>query len=67
MKKTIVIQGMSCDHCIMHVKNELETIPNTKILNVKIGLAEIEVEDTTEDSTLVDAIEEAGYEVTSVN
>jgi copper chaperone CopZ len=67
MKKTIEIQGMSCNHCVMHVKNELEAIPNAKILNVKIGLAEVEVDNKTENSTLVDAIEEAGYEVTSIN
>jgi copper chaperone CopZ len=67
MKKTIKIQGMSCEHCVMHVKNELEAIPNARILNVKIGLAELEVDATTDNSTLVAAIKEAGYEVISIN
>lgn len=67
MKKTIKIKGMSCEHCVMHVKNELGAIPNAKILNVKIGLAELEVDETTDNSTLVATIKEAGYEVISIN
>lgn len=66
MKKTISIEGMSCKHCVMHVKNELEEIPGVKILKVEIGSAELEFENPVEDSVLTEAVEEAGYEVKSI-
>ena len=43
--KTIKIEGMSCGHCVMSVKSELESVSGIKIKEVKIGTATVEVLD----------------------
>ena len=40
--KTLTIQGMSCQHCVMHVKKELSKIASVK--DVKIGSAVVEID-----------------------
>ena len=44
MKLNLKIDGMGCEHCIKSVKEALETVKGIKILDVKIGSAEIEAE-----------------------
>ncbi|MBU2494402.1 MAG: cation transporter [Bacteroidetes bacterium] len=57
------IDGMSCQHCVKAVENELSKL-KINSHNVEIGLAKIEYEETiVEESEIVKAIEEAGYEV----
>ncbi|APC39001.1 heavy-metal-associated domain-containing protein [Clostridium estertheticum] len=67
MKKKIYIDGMSCSHCVSHVKEALLDIGATKVkvdLEEKFAMAEFE--DETTDNDISEAIEEAGYEVTEV-
>ncbi len=65
MKKVIKIDGMTCQHCVMAVKKELQKLDLIS-LEVKIGEANIEYDEnkTTEESINA-AIEEAGYSVVS--
>lgn len=68
MKKTLIVEGMTCSHCENAVKNELRELP--EVLDVRVDLAEKKVE--VEGSDLVDkrlkeAIDEAGYEVISID
>lgn len=68
MKKTLIVEGMTCSHCENAVKNELKELP--EVVDVRIDLAEKKVE--VEGSDLVDkrlkeAIDEAGYEVVSID
>lgn len=63
MQKSFKINGMSCQHCVMAVKKELQKL-NLKNLEVKIGEAVIEFdEELTSVENVIDAITEAGYEV----
>lgn len=64
MKKKIVIEGMSCNHCVMHVKEALESIAE----NVNVNLEEkyATVETTASDEILKDLIDEAGYDVATI-
>lgn len=63
MTKTIKINGMSCQHCVMAVKKELQKL-ELKNLEVKIGEAFVEFdEELTSLENVIDAIVEAGYEV----
>ncbi|MCR5171802.1 MAG: heavy metal translocating P-type ATPase [Treponema sp.] len=66
MTKTVLIEGMMCSHCEMHVKKALEALPGVEkaeasheakkaVLTVKNG-AEIS------ESAVKDAVTEAGYE-----
>ena len=37
MKKKIQLDGMSCGHCVAHVKEALETLENTTDIQVELG------------------------------
>ncbi|MDP4172835.1 MAG: heavy-metal-associated domain-containing protein [Bacteroidota bacterium] len=57
------IEGMSCQHCVMHVRKELSRL-DVNIRDVQIGSADIEYDEnkvTRED--LKKAVNEAGYRV----
>lgn len=61
--KRLSIEGMSCQHCVNAVKNELSKL-DIKIKNVKVGSAEIEYEEIKiAESDLKKAIENAGYKL----
>jgi copper chaperone len=60
--KEIKIQGMTCSHCIMSVRKELEKIPYLEVKDVKIGTATVAYEDArVSQAQIAAAIEEAGY------
>ena len=67
MKKKIILEGMSCNHCVNHVTEALKEIGATDvevILDKKLATAEVR-EDIT-DEVIKEAIEEVGYEVISI-
>ena len=63
MKKVIKIDGMGCQHCVKSVTNALENVSGVKILEVKIGEATEEIAEDFDMSIIVDALDDAGYEV----
>ena len=68
MKKILIVEGMSCGHCEKAVKNALGELP--EVTDVKVDLAEKRVEvdgENLDDARLKEAIDEAGYEVVSIN
>ena len=67
MLKTITIEGMSCGHCEGRVKNALTEL-NVKIIEVSAenNMAKVEIESEDMVSEIVDAIEDAGYDVIEV-
>ncbi|MFT9496906.1 heavy-metal-associated domain-containing protein [Anaerosolibacter sp.] len=68
MKKLISIEGMSCGHCVKHVEGALGEIDG--IVRVVVDLsgknAVVESNQEVEDAKIKEAIEEAGYDVTSI-
>ncbi|KXS42902.1 MAG: heavy metal transport/detoxification protein [Halanaerobium sp.] len=64
MKKTIIIEGMSCEHCEMHTKKELEKIDGviSAEADADQGQAVVEMEKEIAEDKLKAAVEEAGYE-----
>jgi len=59
---------MSCGHCEKSVKNALGELEGVKNVNVDLGTKKVEVEgENLVDSTIKDAIEEAGYDVIEIN
>jgi len=66
MKKKILIEGMSCEHCVGHVKNALEGLEGVTSVEVSLGNKCAIVETTTADEVLKDAIEEEGYDVVKI-
>ena len=65
--QTISISGMTCGHCVISVKKELSKVEGVTINSVTIGSAEVVVDETKADAQkLQHAVEEAGYNVVSI-
>ena len=65
MNKTVTIEGMMCKNCEKHVREALEGLG----LDVKVVLEDKKayITDTSiDDQTIIDAVEEAGYEVKEI-
>ena len=59
--KTLLIDGMSCQHCVMELKKQLTKL-DLKIIDVQIGSAEIDYDDEKiSDAQLEEAVKEAGF------
>ena len=65
MEKKISIEGMSCEHCVAHVREALEDI-NVKVIEVNLKEKYALVETNIENEALIEAIDEAGYDVVSI-
>lgn len=60
------IEGMTCHHCVLSVKNELSKLPSVKIEDVQIGKAIVQYDETKlSPLDFIFAIEEAGYKFIS--
>lgn len=67
MKKTMMVEGMSCGHCEMAVKNALKEVDGVQDVNVDLSTGKVEVEgDNLLDNLLMEAVEEAGYSVKEI-
>jgi len=68
MTKKIFIEGMSCQHCVNHVKNALEELDGIKSAKVSLEnkWAEVELSQDVANEKIKEAIEDAGYEVTGI-
>ena len=61
MKTVFKIDGMSCQHCVMAVKKEIQKL-DVKNLDVKIGEASVEFDESKiSEDQINKAIEQAGY------
>jgi copper chaperone len=64
----IEIVGMTCEHCVRAVKNRLSATPGVSVNDVKVGSADIQLDESK--STMADveeAISDEGYTVDSVS
>ena len=62
--KTINIEGMSCNHCVMSVKNALSSKEGVVVESVEIGTAKVQYDpNQVEHGALVEAIEDIGFDV----
>lgn len=67
MKKKISIEGMSCEHCVNHVKEALKEIGAENIeVNLDNKVATARLNDEVDDKKIKLAIEDAGYDVTKI-
>jgi Cu+-exporting ATPase len=68
MKKVLSIKGMSCNHCVNHVKSALEELD--EVISADVNLADekavVEFKSEVEDKKLIDLIDEEGYELTNI-
>lgn len=68
MKKKIIVEGMSCGHCVNHVKTALEELNGVNSVSVDLALktAVVEVGSEIDNADIKAAIEDAGYEVVDI-
>lgn len=60
------IEGMTCGHCIMHVKKELSRLPHVQVDDVQIGKARVQYDDAKVSvMDFAEAIKRAGYRLVS--
>ncbi|MBB6624141.1 heavy-metal-associated domain-containing protein [Clostridium gasigenes] len=68
MEKKILVEGMSCGHCVNHVKealSELNGVTSVTVdLDAKTAIIEVSVDVNDEDIKF--AIDDAGYEVVGI-
>ena len=58
----LTIQGMSCGHCVMHVRKALGMLNGLNVESVEIGKALVEFDETiVTREHIAKTIEEAGY------
>ena len=67
MNKKIQLEGMSCGHCVAHVKEVLEALENTTDIQVDLGTQSVLVETGVTDELIRQAIDEAGYTVLGID
>ncbi|MCM1259543.1 MAG: cation transporter [Prevotella sp.] len=66
MKKTIQISGMKCEHCVARVEKALNDLNELKQVKVNLAKNQATVQGVVSDDVLIKAIQEAGYQVTSI-
>jgi copper chaperone len=63
----IFIEGMSCSHCVAHVKEAFEGLNGiTKISEINLDGGYAIVEGSVDEAAIRTAIDDAGYDVTKI-
>ncbi len=61
LNKKFKIEGMTCNHCVMHVKNALEEINGVEKAAVDLNSKSAVVTGDFSDKDVIDAVKKAGY------
>ena len=64
--KKIMIEGMSCNHCVAHVREALEGLKDSKNIEVSLAGKYAALETSATDAEIKEAIEEEGYDVIEI-
>ncbi|MEJ5997847.1 heavy-metal-associated domain-containing protein [Corynebacterium sp. H130] len=64
MTKNYLIEGMTCEHCVKSVEEEVNEVPGTQGVDVDLASGRMTVhgEDFSDDA-IIEAVIEAGYKV----
>ncbi|MCK9443455.1 MAG: copper ion binding protein [Tissierellaceae bacterium] len=67
MEKVLTVEGMTCMHCVMAVKNAVGALTGVKKVDVDLETKKVNIEgEGLKDNLITEAIEEAGYEVVEI-
>lgn len=63
MTKTLMVDGMMCQHCVAHVKKSLESIDGIESADVSLENKNsvITMSKSVDDNLIKDVVAEAGY------
>lgn len=63
----MLVEGMSCNHCVMAVTNALKEVEGVSNVDVNLDTKKVEVSgDNLVEEILRDTVEEAGYDVVEI-
>lgn len=67
-KKTVFVEGMSCNHCRMAVEKALSAVPGVSQAKVDLAAkqAKVETDGSVTDAALTAAVTDAGYSVSHI-
>jgi copper chaperone len=64
--KTFTISGMSCGGCVNGLTRVLKAVPGIEPIKIEVGKAQLRIDEARVSSqTVKDAVERAGFAVTS--
>jgi copper chaperone len=63
MTSTYGVAGMTCEHCVRSVTEEVSEVPGVTAVDVDLGSGRLTVTGAAEDSAVRAAVVEAGYQV----
>jgi copper chaperone len=67
MEKILKVEGMSCNHCVMAVKRALKGLDGVGTVEVDLENGKVTVVgEALKDDAMKEAIDDAGYEVVSI-
>lgn len=66
MLKKIIIKGMSCSHCVNHVREALSELKDSQKVEVNLEQKYAIVETSSNDEEIKEKIEYQGYDVISI-
>ena len=68
MEKVLKIEGMMCNHCVMHVKKALAAVPGVDEVSVSLEdkSAYVKLNQNVSDDTFKTVVQDAGYELTGI-
>ena len=66
MLKKIIIKGMSCSHCVNHVREALSELKDSLKVEVNLEQKYAIVETSSNDEEIKEKIEDQGYDVISI-
>ena len=61
---TLMIEGMSCQHCVAAVTRALQSVPGVESAQVSLDEASAKVSGEVPQQALLDAVQRAGYVAT---
>jgi copper chaperone len=63
MTNTYAVAGMTCEHCVRSVTEEVSEVPGVTGVDVDLDSGRLTVAGTPDDAAVRAAVVEAGYEV----
>ena len=68
MEKLLKIEGMMCNHCVMHVQKALAAVPGVAEVTVSLDekAATVKLNQNVTDEVFETIIEDAGYQLAEI-